>query len=362
MSSPTPLTLKSLGSFAVLQVAAWGAYGVSEFVQIRDDEHTLLSGLVLAGLPAVIALGVTSLMALPLLQARRLAGWRFIAVATVLCLVAGLLFTVIHMEAKYWLGYYDRSRLCHLSKVLFHGWSRSFLMGLWAAVFIAIVTARQLAARELALARLERDAAQARLGMLRYQINPHFLFNALNSISGLILGERYDAAETATQRLAAFLRHTLEQPERLTHGLSEELHGVELYLAVERVRFGDRVRTEMQIDPGLSDFQLPVLLLQPLVENAMKHGISQCEEGGVIGLSATPKQDGADAYADIRITNTVCTPTTAPISLGVGLRNVANRLTAAYGEAAELTVSTPTPESFEVRLRLPLLPRKTPSS
>jgi two-component system LytT family sensor kinase len=171
----------------------------------------------------------------------------------------------------------------------------------------------------------ERQLAHARLATLRSQINPHFLFNTLNSISALIRTDA-DAAREMTRRLSSIFRKSLEDSSDL-HPLSSEIDFLDDYLSIERVRFGDeRFRFERDLDPTTLAVPVPSLLLQPLVENAVKHGISCRTEGGTVRIVSRPARGGIE----IRIENDG--PVFGPLELealyekGVGLRNVAERL------------------------------------
>lgn len=362
---PHRLEARQVLMFALVQIGVWTAFGAIEFMQYQNEIRRrpgadMLDAVVESFLPAAIALAITSALAPALIRFRRWRGWRWVAATVGACVAGGLAFAALHMESKYWLGLYEESRLDHPYKVLVYGWSQSLLIGLWAAVFFAVTTAREMSAQAMTVRTLERDAARARLQMLRYQINPHFLFNALNTVSGLILGGRPEQAEIATQKLAAFLRHSLEAPEAMVQHLGEEIRGIELYLAVERTRFGDRLETAFDIDPTLARLDVPALILQPLIENAMKHGVSRCERGGRIGVIAKRITAPDGAGAQIQVLNTPFSDAAAeigdvaPISLGLGLRNVAERLRNAYGDAASLRLERIGEHGFCATLTLPL--------
>jgi two-component system, LytTR family, sensor histidine kinase AlgZ len=174
-------------------------------------------------------------------------------------------------------------------------------------------------------------ARDAELKALRAQINPHFLFNSLNSISALA-GVDAARARDMCVRLSDFLRNSLRMGERETVPLSEELALAQSYLGVEQVRFGDRLRVEQQIEPACDGCLVPPLLLQPLVENAVKHGIAGLVEGGVIRVAARIEE----AALRITVENSFDPEASAASKTGLGLQIVRRRLQARYGERAAM--------------------------
>ena len=200
----------------------------------------------------------------------------------------------------------------------------------------------------------ERRAAEARtlareaqLQALKLQINPHFLFNSLNSIGALATLDGARAREMCV-RLAGFLRSSLGLEHRECIPLAEELALARSYLEVERVRFGDRLRVEEEVEPGCENCAVPALLLQPLVENAVKHGIAGLVEGGSIHVAAR-RRAGA---VTITIENSFDPEAAVSGRLGMGLAHVRRRLAVRYGDQAELEAG-PNHDVYRVRLRLP---------
>jgi two-component system, LytTR family, sensor kinase len=203
---------------------------------------------------------------------------------------------------------------------------------------------------------LEMQASQAQLAMLRYQLNPHFLFNTLNSISTLVLLKQTERANAMLSRLSSFLRYTLvSEPEGETT-VAQEIETLKLYLDIEKMRFEERLRTSFDIDPAVADACVPSLLLQPLVENAIKYAV-------------TPKEEGADiAVAVRRLGNRVHitvsdsgpgSPTgtndgagSSTTSTGVGLVNTRDRLAQAYGADHRFETEA-APDGFTVTIEIP---------
>jgi len=191
------------------------------------------------------------------------------------------------------------------------------------------------------------NAREAELRALRAQLNPHFLFNSLNSINALV-GSNPEGARRMCEGLGDFLRRTLALGARDSVTLGEELELVERYLAIEQVRFGERLRVERDLDPRAIDCQVPPLLLQPLVENAVKHGVAGRVDGGVIRLEAHRRGE----MLGIAVDNPVDADAPAQRGSGLGLDNVRRRLEAFGARGARLE-AVREPERFRVTLTLP---------
>jgi two-component system sensor histidine kinase AlgZ len=194
---------------------------------------------------------------------------------------------------------------------------------------------------------LEIASREAELRTLRAQIHPHFLFNSLNSINALIAG-RPEEARRLCVRLADFLRRSLTQGSRERILLGEELALAEALLSIEKVRFGDRLSHEIRADEGTSGCAVPPLVLQPLVENAVTHGIAQMLDGGTVRIEAARRGDRLLIVVD----NPQDPDSPDPRGAGIGLQNVRRRLAALYGDEADVRVRRET-SFFRVELRLP---------
>jgi len=223
-----------------------------------------------------------------------------------------------------------------------------FLLYLLAAavhyVLLAVDRARAEEARGEELSRLAREAE---LRALKEQLNPHFLFNSLNSISALTTSSPERAREMCVL-LAGFLRATLGLSGRTTIPLGEELSLVRNYLEIEKVRFGDRLRVEANVDADAARCGIPPLLLQPLVENAVKHGVGPRIEGGAVTLTARR----ADGTIRIELVNPFDAGAEAVPGAGVGLANVRKRLAARWGDRAALE-TVRTEGLFRIELTIP---------
>jgi len=239
------------------------------------------------------------------------------------------------------------------------------LLGAWSALYFAINYFIQVEEQADRLERLELQATSAQLAMLRYQLNPHFLFNTLNSISTLVLLKQTEPANAMLTRLSAFLRHTLVNEPGGKVTVEEEIETLKLYLDIERMRFEDRLRTDFRIDDAARRALLPSLLLQPLVENAIKYAVSPQEEGAQIGIAArlvgqrlrvTVSDSGPGlqkAPQRPSLSGLVAGGKGLVTSTGVGLANIRDRLAQAYGDDHRLEIRTPAQGGFTVLIEIP---------
>jgi two-component system LytT family sensor kinase len=227
------------------------------------------------------------------------------------------------------------------------------LIGGWSALYYAInyfVRAEEQADQ---LIRLEAAATSAQLTMLRYQLNPHFLFNTLNSISTLVLLKQTEQANAMLSRLSSFLRFTLINEAEAKVTLTQEVETLKLYLDIEKMRFEERLRTEFDIDPAAANALIPSLLLQPLVENAIKYAVTPQEEGADITIRAQL------AGTRVRIIVSDSGPglqqgaVNPMTSTGVGMVNIRERLSQAYGEEHRFDTYARPGEGFEAVIEFP---------
>jgi LytS/YehU family sensor histidine kinase len=197
---------------------------------------------------------------------------------------------------------------------------------------------------------LERQLSAAQLQALQMQLEPHFLFNTLNSITALVeLGRQKEAAEMLTH-LNAILKSTLKRttPEKVP--LSQELEIVENYLAIEQARFADRLRIEIKVEPGALDGLVPCFLLQPIMENAIRHGIANCESDGLVEASA--RRDGDLLRLCVRDSGSGISQRPKPGS-GIGLSNTRERLAHFYRDAYDMRALPLDRGGYEVAITIP---------
>lgn len=215
-----------------------------------------------------------------------------------------------------------------------------------------VVDARVSMARQMTeAARLNEELSKAQLAALRRQIDPHFIYNTLNAISGLVRDHLNEAAVNMLVGLSEFLRRSSEDSHRSQVALQEEVEYLQRYLEIQKARFGERLQVSMDIPAELLRAQVPNLLLQPLVENAIKHGIAKRVAGGVVRV--------AGVHHDSRLCLTVYNDAPSlpadwePSQIGVGLRNLRTRLQILHGEESELQLRRTNPGGVEVIVTLP---------
>ena len=192
-------------------------------------------------------------------------------------------------------------------------------------------------------------AQRAELNALRLQLHPHFLFNALNSVSALIVTGRLEEADATAMSLAAFLRASLLADQSAPITLADESEALQAYLEVERVRFGDRLTVEIDIPEDLTDVRMPAFLLQPLIENAIKHAVSP--EARKVNIGITARRAGDRLI--LSVSDDGRGGVSAAPGTGTGLRNIRERLTATYGPAGSLTTEAK-PDGFTATVIFPI--------
>ena len=226
------------------------------------------------------------------------------------------------------------------------------LLAAWTALYYGInyflLLEEQIDQRE----RLESQASSAQLAMLRYQLNPHFLFNTLNSISTLVLLKQTERANAMLARLSSFLRYTLVNEPTAKVTLAQEVETLKLYLEIEKMRFEDRLRPHFKIESETIGARLPSLLLQPLIENAIKYAVTPSENGADIWLTAV--REGQAVRIEVADNgNGDGADVAASPSTGVGLANIRDRLSQAYGAAHRFETRKNDKGGFSVILEIP---------
>ncbi len=224
-----------------------------------------------------------------------------------------------------------------------------FNVAVWVAIYFAVVIQRHRHQAELHQAQLAKALQSAELRLLKSQLNPHFLFNALNSVRALIAGEP-EKAQDAVTRLARTLRYTLAAGEEDLVTLTREMEMVEDYLGLESLRLAERLVLVRDIEPAALAARMPVMLLQTLVENAIKHGIAPLKQGGTLRL-AVRRAEGAVV---IDVANSCPANASADgTPESIGLKNLSERLRLLFGTAATLRLDFSTPGEAHAEVRLP---------
>ena len=207
--------------------------------------------------------------------------------------------------------------------------------------------------REFLASRLEAQLAQAQLDTLRMQLHPHFLFNTLNNIVGLVRDQKNQAAVSMLVGLSDLLRHTLDHSTRQEVELREELNFIKLYLSIQEMRFSDRLQIKLDIDPASTKALVPNLILQPLTENALRHGFGRSADSGLVGISSAVEN------SHLRLTvydNGTGLPDDWQLkgSAGIGLANTAARLQQLYDDNHQFDIRNRDGGGVEVVIVMPL--------
>jgi two-component system LytT family sensor kinase len=219
---------------------------------------------------------------------------------------------------------------------------------------------QRLREREQMASRLQEQLVEARLQALQMQLNPHFLFNTLNCVSGLMRSDP-DAADEMLERLSSLLRITLAKGQAQKIPLQEEMDVIQLYVSIQQLRFGDRVRHSIQVAPEAWDALVPTMILQPIVENAYVHGISKSLGDSAITIKASIKGD--TLCISIRNAGSVSGSfDDVPRKPGVGIKNVKARLHLHYGSRQSLSIREDDPGDVTATFLLPLEFDQRPSS
>jgi hypothetical protein len=232
-----------------------------------------------------------------------------------------------------------------------------FFFAAWSAFYMAMQSQAMALGAQRRLADAESAAQAAQVRALRYQVNPHFLFNTLNSLSSLVMTGRTDRAETMLLALSTFFRTSLSLDPTADVSLAEEIDLQRLYLDIEKARFPDRLHVEIDVAQGLDEARLPALILQPIVENAIKYGVSKSRKAVLIRIEA---RHLGDQRMVVEISNKLKNggkdelPAATHEGTGVGLNNVCQRLEARFGSKASCRFGPMTSGGYKVALTMPV--------
>ena len=228
----------------------------------------------------------------------------------------------------------------------------TYLLVCWSAIYFGVKYYESLQLEREKTLRAAALAQEAQLKMLRYQLNPHFLFNTLNAISTLILDDQNRTANQTVMRLSEFLRYTLDQDPMKKVTLRQEIEAMNLYLTTEKLRFGERLKLEYAVEDTALEALVPSLLLQPLIENAVKYAVSPSERGGTIRVEGRAR----GVMLELAVSDDgpgISTGATTGASRGVGLRNTRERLAVLYEDRHRFATLDNKP-GLRVEMGLPL--------
>ena len=355
--------------FWLFQVAGWGGFCVVTFFSLTLWYNTVEWSHILQ---IIVQALLGMLLSLPLHLACR-AVWdaplaRRVLVTAAAVAVLALVWTVVRIAAFIhitsapgtWIwadfgGWYFSSFLVYLCWVaLYYG--NKYYFRAQSEQRERLEAIARVKEEQLKRMQAEAEARASQLGMLRYQLNPHFLFNTLNTVNALIRVGDDRTARKMVSRLGDFLRDSLESDPAAMITLEQEIESLMRYLDIEKVRFGERLKLEFDVDEPAARARVPSLLLQPLVENSVKHAISANEQGGTIGLRARV----ADGELQLLLTDTgPGAPTRAepaPKGRRVGLENTLQRLKTLYNDAYVFDIARREPSGLGITIRIPYDP------
>ncbi|HEY4363670.1 MAG TPA: histidine kinase [Bryobacteraceae bacterium] len=314
----------------LLQIAGWGldsAISISFAIYYAGFSVALVIGYILFFLYSV---GLTDLFRREIRRKRWLNppvpwyGLRLLAGVLLICAIQTTLVVAIDNAltpgGDHW----------PLSAVLPLAWGTFMATGTWTGLYVRLTERRRREERDL---QTQLTVREAELRALEYQLNPHFLFNCLNSIRALVI-ENPPRAQDMLTRLSSVLRHSLRHDHQHTVPLASEIAAVADYLAIEAVRFEERLQVEFAIDPAVEQFPVPPMLLQTLVENAIKHGIARQPQGGRIVIRGAKQSNGVL----LRVENTGSLSPASSSGGSLGLANARERLRLLYGENASVAL------------------------
>ncbi len=363
---PAPFFASKNRAFWNLQLAGWGSAFLLRAVNALANglPYNLLVLILVTTLTGFSLSLILSVVYRQLIDRKPIVTWGGTAVALMTAVI-------IHAGIDAWvqdLYYSGLSETSFAQRFVGITYIPLTLLGGWSALYYAInffLTVERQADR---LERLEAQATSAQLAMLRYQLNPHFLFNTLNSISTLVLLKQTEPANAMLTRLSGFLRHTLITEPGSQVTLAQEVETLQLYLDIERMRFEERLRTNFDIEEAALDARLPSMLLQPLVENAVKYAVSPQEDGAEITLTArvvgqrlriAVTDDGPGADGPVQLSMLEHAQDSAGgiadrrVSTGVGLANIRNRLMQSYDDDHLFETRSQAGGGFTVLIEIP---------
>ena len=336
--------------FWVLNLSGWTGYTLAAWLGALAHEKPESYFLVILG-TAVIGLVITMFLRLIYRDL-----WnRSLPALVIGILVASYVFSFgwqwLH-NIMYWDWVKNSWRPEHVMDFVSGILGSFYILRCWSGLYFGIKSYMQLQDLTEQTLKATSAAHQAQLKMLRYQLNPHFLFNTLNAISTLILDNKTETANPAVSRLSDFLRYTLDNDPMSRVTLGSELAAIDLYLQIEKVRFGDRLVIEKSIEAGAQDALVPSLILQPLIENAIKYAITPSEDGGTLRISARVQQ----RTLVLQLSDTgpgLGNGNNGQKSSGVGLKNTRERLQQLYGDTQAFTLAPNDPSGLRITINMP---------
>ena len=356
MNPPLRQPRNSKWAYWACQLTGWSLYGGANLLAAALTDHLPWKAAAFeAAVLSSIGLGLTHSLRL-FMEAH---GWRrlslgaritrVIAASALLGLLAAILMRVMNLDT--WqtgevLIDPPALRRLFVSGVQMLNWT--VLFSLWCTLYFAVLAVRDRKSAELRESELIRALQLSELRVLKSQLNPHYLFNALNTVRALIADDPA-RAQTAVTQLARTLRYTLSSGQEELVSLQQELAIVDDYLELQALRLGERLHIERDISPASCQVRIPVMLLQTLVENAIKHGIAELPEGGILRIAARVEQGALI----LEVENPCPSRPQDASQEGIGLRNAAERLRLLFGPRATLSLDLTRPAWAAARAHIP---------
>ncbi len=353
---PEPATQQKL-RFWPLQFAGWLGYFALYFTAWMGENSTDTLHIVMV-LGPVTASGfvLTSLLRLGYQRAWSQPPRRLAALAAAMLFVATFAQGTFYAYVKAVTCTGDDCTMHNMLGYLWYYLSTLYLLLSWSGLYFGIKFARQAQQQKESALTAHAMAHEAQLKMLRYQLNPHFLFNTLNAISTLVLDHKEDTANRMVGSLSSFLRYSLDSDPVQRVTLAQEIEALNLYLSIEQIRFADRLHVQIEVDDAVRDALVPSLILQPIVENAIKHAVAKREEGGHIEIVARCIGVGSERWLDVHMRDDGpgCPDFDARTNhTGVGLANTRERLRVIYRGRQTFEITNREPHGADVHIRLP---------
>ena len=339
-------------TFWPLQIAGWSCMYVWTFLSILPSLKR--PGTLRGSSVFVLSMFATSCLLRPVCRSLVSRAFSWIALeirALVTCVIAGaitayvaelLAFGIRPLDWADWLVTYTGA---------------TFILFLWCSLYFSIKLWQQSVRERETLLRAESEVRDARLNALRYQLNPHFLFNSLNAVSTLVLDGNAPAATRMLAQIGEFLRTILDRDAILVTPLSQEIAFTKQYLAIEQTRLGGRLLIELSISPETLDALVPSMLLQPLVENAVRHGVAPLVEGGTIRIQSKLHGGQLQIIVQNSATSGARAEPVDKAAHGIGLTNTEERLRTLYGTDYKFVLQYQSAGGCQVIAELPF--RKT---
>ena len=337
-------------AFWMLQAAGWSGYLVLRSVSSISNglSFTVLVAVVIE---SIIGYCITLLLSTLYGYYRRLPRISLVLLTLFTLAIATLLYAVLDAFSFSFIKL-DKPGI-NLSLVLATLFLNFTVLAGWSALYFGINFYLIVEEQIDQLEKLGNQASTAQLAMLRYQLNPHFLFNTLNSISTLVLLKQTDRANAMLSRLSSFLRYTLANEPTANVTIAQEVETLKLYLEIEKMRFEDRLRPSFSIDPRVAKARLPSLLLQPLVENAIKYAVTPQENGAEINVVARLNGERVQITVSDSGPGLIETKSRSSLSTGVGLANIRERLAQAFGPDHRFETRSNPGGGFGVEIDIP---------